>query len=159
MKKLFSLLLALALLTTLVGCGTDKKDDKAETKKDTAAETKDDYKVKGYIDVTEENGDEIFSSIEYLSEERLDEIGDYFQNNKEETLGMTYEEVEKVIGLPGLHFVEDDEVKDGIHVQDIFWYSEEKAFLAIFIASDDKPDDFLLSGTGVYQEGEDSQGE
>lgn len=154
MKKLFSLLLALALLTTLVGCGTDKPADKAETKKDTAQEAKDDYKVKGYIDVTEENGDEIFSNVEYLSEERLDEIGDYFQNNKEETLGMTYEEVEKVIGLPGLHFVEDDEVKDGIHVKDIFWYSEEKAFLAIFIASDDKPDDFLLSGTGVYQEGD-----
>lgn len=154
MKKLLAILLMLTLAITLVGCGTNKPADTAETKKDTAAETKDDYKVKGYIDVTEENGDEIFSSIEYLSEERLDEIGDYFANNKEETLGMTYEQVEKVIGLPGLHFVEDDEVKDGIHVKDIFWYSEEKAFYAIFIASDDKPNDFLLSATGVYQEGD-----
>lgn len=158
MKKLLSLLLVLALAFSLVGCGKDKPADTAETKKDTAQETKDDYKVKGYIDVTEENEKDIFSNIEYLSEERLDEIGDYFGINKEETLGMTYEQVEKVIGLPGLHFVEDDEVRDGIHVKDIFWYSEEKAFFAIFIASDDKPDDFLLSSTGVYQEG-DSQGE
>lgn len=159
MKKLLVLLLVFALAITLVACGGDKKADTAETKEGTEkladTEAKDDYKVKGYIDVTEENGDEFFASYEYLSEEKLDELGDYFEKNKEATKYIPYDEVEKIIGFQGIHYPEQDEVEeDGTNVKYIYWYSKDRLFYAIFVAPNDRPNDFGLDEAGVYQ-GED----
>ena len=159
MKKILAILLVLVLALSLVGCGGDeaKKDREKAAEADKAAITKSDYKVKGMIDVDEENEDEVFGSLETLSEERLDELGDYFEKYKEETKGMSYVDLEKIIGLQGIHFPEQDEViDDGSHVKYVFWYSEGRMFYGIFTASKDSPDDFGLDEAGIYVDTEEN---
>ena len=155
MKKRLALLLAVAMIFSLAACGkkssdekADKSSEKIENKADT--EKKEEAKAKGMIDV---QGDEIFTTpegIEELSNERLKEISEYFDEDHLTKLeGMTYEEVEEYIGMPGTHFVEhDDEDENGVLTKNIYWYSPDYLFYTIFTAYKDSPDDFGLTMAG-----------
>ena len=153
MKKRLALLIAVAMIFSLAACGKKSVDEKADTvKKDEKKEEakKEEAKAKGMIDVS---GDEIFTTpegIEELSEERLKEISEHFdENNLTKLEGMTYEEVEAYIGMPGAHFVEhDDEDENGVLTKNILWYSPDHVFFTIFSADKDSPDDFGLTMAG-----------
>ena len=159
MKKRLAILLVVAMIFSLAACGkksADEKADKASQKKENKADTekkedkKEEAKAKGMIDV---QGDEIFTTpegVEELSEERLNEISEYFDKNQLKVEGMTYEEVEEYIGMPGAHFVEhDDEDENGVLTKSIFWYSPDQVFFTIFTADKDSPDDFGLTMAGA----------
>ena len=152
MKKRLALLLAVAMIFSLAACGKKSSDEKAEkkTQVENKADTeKKEAKVKGMIDVS---GDEIFTTpegIEELSEERLKEISEHFDENHLTKLeGMTYEEVEAYIGKPGAHFVDHDDEENGVLTKNIFWYSPDHVFFTIFTADKDSPDDFGLTMAG-----------
>ncbi|WP_311443319.1 LptM family lipoprotein [Ezakiella coagulans] len=157
MRKRLSILLVLATIFSLVACGkkpaddkTDKASEKVENKADTEKkeEKKEEAKAKGIIEV---HGEGIFTTpegIEELSEERLKEIYEYFDKNMEETQGMTYEEVEEYIGVPGAHFVDhDEENENGELTKSIFWYSPDHFLSMVFTADKDSPDDFGFTET------------
>lgn len=157
MRKRLSILLVLATIFSLVACGKKPADDKAdkatekvENKADTEKkeEKKEEAKAKGMIEV---HGEGIFTTpegIEELSEERLKEIYEYFDKNMEETQGMTYEEVEEYIGVPGAHFVDhDEENENGELTKSIFWYSPDHFLSMVFTADKDSPDDFGFTET------------
>lgn len=157
MRKRLSILLVLATIFSLVACGkkpaddkADKASEKAENKADTEKkeEKKEEAKAKGMIEV---HGEGIFTTpegIEELSEERLKEIYEYFDKNMEETQGMTYEEVEEYIGVPGAHFVDhDEENENGELTKSIFWYSPDHFLSMVFTADKDSPDDFGFTDT------------
>lgn len=82
------------MIFSLAACGKkpadDKKDktsEKVETKEDKKEEAK---KTTGMVDVS---GEDVFptpENIEELSEERLKEIAQYFDELADETEGMTY---------------------------------------------------------------------
>lgn len=159
MRKRLSILLVLATIFSLVACGkkpaddkADKASEKAENKADTEKkeEKKEEAKAKGMIEV---HGEGIFTTpegIEELSEERLKEIYEYFDKNMEETQGMTYEEVEEYIGVPGAHFVDhDEENENGELTKSIFWYSPDHFLSMVFTADKDSPDDFGFTDTWV----------
>ena len=160
MKKRLAILLALAMIFSLAACGkksADEKADKASEKVESKADTekkedkKEEAKAKGMIDV---HGDDIFTTpegVEELSDERLTEIAEYFDEDHLIKLeGMTYEEVEEYIGMPGAHFVDfDDEDENGIFTKSIFWYSPDQVFFTIFTADKDSPDDFGLTMAGA----------
>ena len=99
----------------------------------------------------EVHGEGIFTTpegIEELSEERLKEIYEYFDKNMEETQGMTYEEVEEYIGVPGAHFVDhDEENENGELTKSIFWYSPDHFLSMVFTADKDSPDNFGFTET------------
>lgn len=158
MKKRLALLLAVAMIFSLAACGKKSVDEKADTvKKDEKKEEakkeeakKEETKAKGMIDV---QGDEMFTTpegIEELSNERLKEISEYFdEDHLTKFEGMTYEEVEAYIGMPGAHFVEhDDEDENGVLTKNIYWYSPDYLFYTIFTAYKDSPDDFGLTMAG-----------
>lgn len=66
----------------------------------------------------------------------------------EETQGMTYEEVEEYIGVPGAHFVDhDEENENGELTKSIFWYSPDHFLSMVFTADKDSPDDFGFTET------------
>lgn len=153
MRKRLSILLVLATIFSLVACGkkpADDKADKASEKVENKADTekKEEAKAKGMIEV---HGEGIFTTpegIEELSEERLKEIYEYFDKNMEETQGMTYEEVEEYIGVPGAHFVDhDEENENGELTKSIFWYSPDHFLSMVFTADKDSPDDFGFTET------------
>lgn len=157
MRKRLSILLVLATIFSLVACGkkpTDDKADKASEKAENKADTekkeekKEEAKAKGMIEV---HGEGIFTTpegIEELSEERLKEIYEYFDKNMEETQGMTYEEVEEYIGVPGAHFVDHDEENENRELtKSIFWYSPDHFLSMVFTADKDSPDDFGFTET------------
>lgn len=157
MRKRLSILLVLATIFSLVACGKKPADDKAdkasekvENKADTEKkeEKKEEAKAKGMIEV---HGEGIFTTpegIEELSEERLKEIYEYFDKNMEETQGMTYEEVEEYIGVPGAHFVDhDEENENGELTKSIFWYSPDHFLSMVFTADKDSPDNFGFTET------------
>lgn len=157
MRKRLSILLVLATIFSLVACGKKPADDKAdkasekvENKADTEKkeEKKEEAKANGMIEV---HGEGIFTTpegIEELSEERLKEIYEYFDKNMEETQGMTYEEVEEYIGVPGAHFVDhDEEIENGELTKSIFWYSPDHFLSMVFTADKDSPDDFGFTET------------
>lgn len=157
MRKRLSILFVLATIFSLVACGkkpaddkADKASEKAENKADTEKkeEKKEEAKAKGMIEV---HGEGIFTTpegIEELSEERLKEIYEYFDKNMEETQGMTYEEVEEYIGVPGAHFVDhDEENENGELTKSIFWYSPDHFLSMVFTADKDSPDDFGFTET------------
>lgn len=102
MKKGLALLLVVAMIFSLAACGKkpaeDKKEktsEKVETKEDKKEEAKEEKKEKakkttGMVDVS---GEDVFTTtenIEELSEERLKEIAQYFDEHADETEGMTY---------------------------------------------------------------------
>ena len=167
MKKRLALLLALLLVLSLVGCKKDAPAEKAgETKKEVAAEadTKDEKteeapKSKGMIVLNDENEDEVYDNLEMLSEERLDEVAKYFKENEEATKGMTYEEVEKIIGMSGIYDPELDDVieEEGTIEKYVFWYSEERLLYVVFSTPKDSPDDLGLIDVGVYEGNEESK--
>lgn len=157
MRKRLSILLVLATIFSLVACGKKPADDKAdkasekvENKADTEKkeEKKEEAKANGMIEV---HGEGIFTTpegIEELSEERLKEIYEYFDKNMEETQGMTYEEVEEYIGVPGAHFVDhDEENENGELTKSIFWYSSDHFLSMVFTADKDSPDNFGFTET------------
>lgn len=157
MRKRLSILLVLATIFSLVACGKKPADDKAdkasekvENKADTEKkeEKKEEAKANGMIEV---HGEGIFTTpegIEELSEERLKEIYEYFDKNMEETQGMTYEEVEEYIGVPGAHFVDhDEENENGELTKSIFWYSSDRFLSMVFTADKDSPDNFGFTET------------
>ncbi len=157
MRKRLSILLVLATIFSLVACGKKPADDKAdkasekvENKADTEKkeEKKEEAKAKGMIEV---HGEGIFTTpegIEELSEERLKEIYEYFDKNMEETQGMTYEEVEEYIGVPGAHFVDhDEENENGELTKSIFWYSPDHFLSMVFTADKDSHDNFGFTET------------
>lgn len=157
MRKRLSILLVLAMIFSLVACGKEPLDDKADkanekvkNKADTEKkeEKKEEAKAKGMIEV---HGEGIFTTpegIEELSEERLKEIYEYFDAKHLKTEGMIYEEVEEYIGVPGAHFVDhDEENENGELTKSIFWYSPDHFLSMVFTADKDSPDEFRLTET------------
>ena len=157
MRKRLSILLVLAMIFSLVACGKKPLDDKADkasekvkNKADTEKkeEKKEEAKAKGMIEV---HGEGIFTTpegIEELSEERLKEIYEYFDAKHLKTEGMSYEEVEEYIGVPGAHFVDhDEENENGELTKSIFWYSPDHFLSMVFTADKDSPDEFRLTET------------
>lgn len=108
----------------------------------------------GMVEVT--NGNSFISPDDTweLSEEYLQEIADYFDENYEETVGMTYEEVKDYIGMPGIHYEALDDVDDesGDLKKYVFWYSPDYVFVVLFIAEPENPDDFGLDMTAYYEQ-------
>ncbi len=159
MKKTLALLLAIAMIFTLAACGKkpaeDKTSDKAEKKTEQKAKVAEPIKVSGEDISTTPEG------IEELSEEKLKEIYEYFDENYEETVGMTYAEVEKKIGVPGAYFVDfDEEDENGNPTKTIFWFSPDHFLYVVFVADKDNPDEFGLDIAGAlpknideYEEG------
>lgn len=157
MRKRLSILLVLAMIFSLVACGKKPLDDKADkasekvkNKADTEKkeEKKEEAKAKGMIEV---HGEGIFTTpegIEELSEERLKEIYEYFDAKHLKTEGMSYEEVEEYIGVPGAHFVDhDEENENGELTKSIFWYSPDHFLSMVFTADKDSPDELRLTET------------
>lgn len=168
MIKKLALLLAIALVFSLTACGEKPADDKAE-KKSEKVETKSDDEAKvdpekkeekkleasketGMIEISGRNPDDTPENLETLTDERIKEINEYFEEHEKETLCLPYEDVVKIIGTPGVHFVGTDDVDEETEELQkyIFWYGEDTVFYTIFSAEKDDPEEFGLDIFGIY---------
>lgn len=150
MKKRLALLLVLLLVISLVGCNKDKASD---TKKEEAS------KADAPIEINDENEEEVFKDLKILSEGRLDEVAKHFKDNEEASKNMSYIDVKRYIGAPGIHDASLDVVneEEGTIEKYVFWYSEERLFFVVFSAPKDKPDDLALIDFDLYEGDEESE--
>ncbi len=147
MKKLFILLLALTLVFSLVACKGNKPAEGTDTK-DGGSE------AVGMVDVPGEDTDTRPDGIELVTNDKIQEATDYVNKNNKE---ITYAELEKLLGAPGAHFKEFDEVDDtrGEITKIVCWYSQDNSIHIKFMANKDTPDDlklFMSSSTMMSSE-------
>lgn len=82
--------------------------------------------------------------IEILSQEKMQEVVDYFSKNNSDLADATYAEIESHFGVAGAHFVDFDEVDGDEITKYVMWYSEENSMAVSFIGKKDSPDDLKI---------------
>ena len=82
--------------------------------------------------------------IEILSQEKMQEVVDYFSKNNSDLADATYAEIESHFGVAGAHFVDFDEVDGDDITKYVMWYSEENSMAVSFIGKKDSPDDLKI---------------
>ena len=95
------------------------------------------------VDVPGEDTDTHPDGIELVTNDKIQEATDYVNENNKE---ITYADIEKLLGAPGAHFKEFDEVDDtrGEITKIVCWYSEDNKISVTFMANKDTPDDLKL---------------
>lgn len=106
-------MVAFTLLFSLTACGGEKKtDEKENTKqedKNTEQEEKDtEQEDTMSFEILTVSGTDMLKrpeNIELLTDEKLQEVTDYFNTNNDSLTDFSYDETASQFGVPGAHFL------------------------------------------------------